>query len=307
VIAFAVLDHEALIGLEGADAVTFLHAQVTSDVTGLPSGRTQYSGYCSPKGRLLATFLIWKETGRLFIQLPRDMREALQSRLAKYVLRSKVKLTDATGAHVLFGVWGAGAAELMRTLGFLPEQPHEIVAIGDAAVTKLPMGRYLIRTSGAQADEIRAKLDCEAAVDSSAAWALLDIEAGVPVLTPATQDEYVPQMVNLDLIGGVSYSKGCYPGQEIVARTHYLGRLKQRTYRVRVESSDARVGDPLYSAAFGADQASGAILNVIPSARGGADALAVLQTAAATSGVVHWRAADGPAIEFQTLPYSLPE
>ena len=136
-------------------------------------------------------------------------------------------------------------------------------------------------------------------------WSTLDIEAGIPVITRETQEEYVPQMVNLDLIGGVSYSKGCYPGQEIVARTHYLGRLKQRMYRVRLADENPRTGDPLYSAEFGRDQSSGTILNAAPTSRGAHEALAVIQKSSAATATLHWKALDGPAIEILSLPYAI--
>jgi tRNA-modifying protein YgfZ len=137
----------------------------------------------------------------------------------------------------------------------------------------------------------------------SRAWELMDIRAGIPTILPATQDAFVPQMVNLDLIGGLSYTKGCYPGQEIVARTHYLGRLKSRAYLAHLDDRAApQPGDPLYSDDFGG-QASGTVVNAAPAPAGGHDVLAVIQVASADAGRVHWRAADGPALALRALPY----
>jgi folate-binding protein YgfZ len=153
----------------------------------------------------------------------------------------------------------------------------------------------------------RARLEAAFAA-SEGGWNALDVEAGVPVITAATQDEYVPQMVNLDLVGGVSFNKGCYPGQEIVARMHYLGRLKQRMYRVRVPGAESvAAGEPLFSAEFGGGQACGAIL--YPGARrdGGCEALAVIQKSSADANDVRFRALDGPRVERLRLPYTLPE
>jgi folate-binding protein YgfZ len=140
------------------------------------------------------------------------------------------------------------------------------------------------------------------------AWVRMDIEDGVPWITRETEDRFVPQMVNLDLLGGVSFSKGCYPGQEIVARMHYLGRLKQRMYRVRLPAgaSAPRPADPLFSPRFGAEQACGTLLNVGPSTAGAHEALAVIQTDSVRDGGVHWNDPAGPAIDFLSLPYSLP-
>ena len=297
------LRNEELIGIEGEDAVAFLHAQLTSDVAGLAAPATQYSGYCSPKGRLLATFLVWRMGTALVLQLPLELREAIQSRLAKYVLRSRVKVTEASSRYAVFGVAGDGAREAIAALaGRAPEHMHEVVAADGFHVARLPVDRYAMLVERARADAIRAQLLSSAAVIDEAEWRALDIAAGIPVITPKTQDAYVPQMVNLDLIGGVSFAKGCYPGQEIVARMHYLGRLKQRMYRVRA-AADAplHAGDALFSAAFGPDQASGGVLVAV-----GAEALAVIQTAAVDAGPVHVGALHGTPLEMLPLPYTLP-
>lgn len=305
--AFTALEDTGLIALEGADALAFLQAQLTSDVAGLAEGRTQYSGYCSPKGRLLAIFLLWKEGGRIILQLPCALREPLQARLAKYVLRAKVRISDATATEVLFGCWGDGAdAAALSLTGRVPAA-HEIVHADGAALAGLGRGRYLVRVAAAEAASMRARLAAQARATTLAEWARCEVEAGIPVVMPQTQDAFVPQMTNLDLLGGVSFAKGCYPGQEIVARTHYLGRLKQRMYRLRFAAdSEPTPGEPLYSAAFGDAQASGAIVRAAPTPGGGFEALAVIQTAAATSGDLRLRAPDGPPATLLDLPYVLP-
>lgn len=304
--AFAELDASALIAAGGPDAGAFLHTQLTSDVASLAVRHTQYSGYCSPKGRLLATFLLWRESDRLLLQLPRSLCETMRSRLAKFVMRSKVSLTDATAEYRLFGLWGAGAAEIAASLtGGAPSQAHEVSTAGDLALTRLTLDRYVIIARGAGSATGEA-LATHAAARPAFAWSQQEIEAGIPVITPETQEQFVPQMVNLDLIGGVSYTKGCYPGQEIVARTHYLGRIKQRMFRIHVDGSQPPAsGDSLYSPEFG-EQACGTILNAAPAADAGFDALAVLQTASAAGGPVHLRGLGGPAVELKQLPYSVP-
>src|SRR5688572_23959206 len=297
------LPGSGLIAVRGADAAAFLQAQLTSDVASLGAAQTQYSGYCSPKGRLLATFLVWRCEDEFLLQLPEALRDAVQARLSKYVLRAQVKLADAE--RQLFGLWGAGAKEALGQLASAPQREHEVSSSADLCVTRLPLDRYLIAVPAHRADRVRTLLAAAAREELESAWAALDVAAGVPVITAHTQEEYVPQMVNLDLIGGVSYTKGCYPGQEIVARMHYLGRLKQRMYRVRVPAAAVHPGDRLFSEAFGPDQASGAILNVAPLADGTHDALAVIQTGGLER--VHWKSADGPAVEFKTLPYAVTE
>lgn len=301
---FSELTETGLIAVRGPDASAFLHAQLTSDIAGLRAPGTQYSGYCSPKGRLIATFLVWRFENEFLLQLPQALRESVQARLSKYVLRARVQLTASQ--RRLFCLWGCDAAATIEALaGTAPERVHAVSSAETLCVTRLPLERYLIAVEAHHADHVRAQISAGVQEQPEAACSALDIAAGVPVITEQTQDQYVPQMVNLELIGGVSYTKGCYPGQEIVARTHYLGRLKQRMYRVHIPAAGVSPGDPLYSAVFGPDQASGTVLNVAPLAAGGHDALAVIQAAGVRSS--HWKSADGPKVEVKALPYPVTE
>lgn len=304
---FCKLKSAGLIAVRGADAASFLQAQLTSDVAGVSTLETQYTGYCSPKGRLLAIFLLWRQDEGFLLQLPAELREALQRELSKYVLRARVTLSDATAQYALFGIAGGGAGALPSVVGHAPDAPHEVVSRSGVAVTRLPVERYLVLASADDAPGVRHALSARGGERPESDWIRLEIEAGIPVITHESQDQYVPQMVNLDLIGGVSYTKGCYPGQEIVARTHYLGRLKQRMYRVHLDVNDApAAGDGLYEHEFGPDQASGAILMAVRGSQDGFDALAVVRTDSVERGSVHWRSLDGPALEFLPLPYALP-
>lgn len=304
---FSELRDTGLISVEGDDAVAFLHAQLTSDVAGLAVSRTQYSGYCSPKGRLLASVLVWRLPERLFLQLPLELSDSIRTRLTKYVLRAKAKLVDAKPGWTLFGASGVEAEALRAFFGGYPIAPHDVAVAADIAIAGISAGRFLILASAERASEVRAALQEIARDEADNVWPLLDIQAGIPWIVQATQDAVIPQMVNLDLIGAVSFTKGCYPGQEIVARTHYLGRVKQRMYRIHIPAGAAPApGDPLYGPHFGADQASGTLVNAAPNAEGGHDALAVLYTAALRTGNLRWKSLDGPAIELRSLPYSLP-
>ena len=308
--AFCELGSSSLISFRGEDAASFLHGQLTSDVAGLRAPATQYAGYCSAKGRLLATFLVWRLEDEILLQLPRVLHDALQSRLLKYVLRARVKVTDASDRFALFGLAGADGTDtrIAVSSATLPDVAHQVVLLETGALALLPLQRYLLLVDKTRAHDVRANLERVAEKGDESLWQRLDIEAGIPLITPPTQDEYVPQMVNLDLIGGVSYTKGCYPGQEIVARMHYLGRLKQRMYHVRMATPERpAAGDDLYSREFGPDQASGTILSADADARDGVyDALAVIQTGVARNGHLYWRSLDGPALEFVPLPYAIP-
>jgi folate-binding protein YgfZ len=304
---FSELRSAGLIAVRGPDAASFLHAQLTSDVAGLPALRTQYSGYCTPKGRVLATFLLWRTDDELTLQLPETLRADLQAKLSRYVLRSRVQVVSATGALRVYGLWGNEAPDVLRDIvGDIPASTHELVSAGGTRVARVPGGRFIVAAPAQKAEALRNALTTRLPEAPESVWCQLEIEAGIPLVVRETQDHYVPQMLNFDLIGAVSYTKGCYPGQEIVARMHYLGRLKQRMYRIHVPGPGVPApGDALCSAAFG-DQASGGVLYAAPSG-GGYDALAVVQTSSVQSGVLHWKSVDGPAVHLKPLPYAIPD
>ncbi|HZM46110.1 MAG TPA: folate-binding protein YgfZ [Burkholderiales bacterium] len=294
-----------LIGYSGDDARTFLHNQLTCDVEALDVRRSAYGSYCTPKGRILATFLLWRTAEGYTMQLPATLRESIQKRLAMYVLRSKVKVEDVGPRYTIAGVSGADAtSHLQRIFGAVPPNEHQLIATSDATVVRLPGARYEVLLPKDSDPATVEKLKTGTDLMSPDHWSWLDIRAGVPVITPPTQEQFVPQMVNMDLIGGLSFSKGCYPGQEIVARTHFLGRLKQRMYLAHLSAGEPRPGDKLYSADLGS-QASGTIVNAAPAPEGGFDALAAMQIAAAKSDAVHWKAPDGPELKLLPLPYEV--
>jgi folate-binding protein YgfZ len=301
------LRDSGLISVSGPDAATFLHTQLTSDVTGIQGERVQYSGYCSPKGRLLATLLLWRTADEILLELPGVSADSIRARLAKYVLRSRVTLGDAAQRFRLYGIAGPQAQSIAATLtGVAPAEAHHIVSRDAYALACLSSRRYLLLSSAAGAQALEGTIGAPRLDPGE--WAHMDVEDGVPWITPDTEDRFVPQMVNLDLLGGLSFDKGCYPGQEIVARMHYLGRLKQRMYRVKVAAGadTPRAGDPLFSVRFGPKQACGTLVNVVPASDGAHEALAVIQMESAREGGVHWKDPAGPIVEFLTLPYTLP-
>jgi hypothetical protein len=302
--AFCELAHFGLVRFSGPDAQTFLHNQLTCDVGALAPDTSIYGGYCTPKGRLLATFLLWRSGEDFFVQLPSSLREPIQKQLSKFILRAKVKATDATPEWTLLGVAGKDTAALVqRAVGESPSALHQIANASGAMVITLPGGRYEIVAARDKAQALTASLGSGAEKTGADYWDWLDIRAGIPTILPATQEAFVPQMVNLDLIGGVSLSKGCYPGQEIVSRMHYRGTLKQRMYLASVAGSDSpQPGDKVYSPDFG-EQACGTIVNAARSPEGGYDLLAVIQIASAGKGDVHWKSTGGPALKLLPLPY----
>jgi folate-binding protein YgfZ len=299
--SFCELAHFGLIRFSGAEAQTFLHNQLTCDVTGLAPGRSTYGSYCTPKGRILATFLLWRSGEDFFMQLPSPLRDSIQKQLSKYILRSKVKDDDASGVWTVLGVAGSEASEtVQRVVGNVPQRLHEVSQTKDSMVIRLPGDRYEICARRETSEGIVGSLADGARKTDPDYWGWLDIRAGVPVILPATQEAFVPQMVNLDLIGGVSLTKGCYPGQEIVARMHYRGTLKQRMYLANIAGSDLpQPGEKLYSQDFG-EQACCTIVNAARSPEGGHDVLAVIQIARLRD--VRWKSMGGLMLGF-TLKY----
>jgi folate-binding protein YgfZ len=301
------LRRKGLIVFSGADAQAFLQGQLSCDVAAVAGGKSSYGSYCTPQGRMLASFLLWRAGDDYFMQLPVALCAPIQKRLSMYVLRAKAKATPASDDYAQFGIAGDDAVRLIASaFGEAPATAHDVKRTDDATVIRLPGDRFQLIVPTAGASRIRdALIQSGASETDEAAWERLDIRAGIPWILPATQEQFIPQMVNLDLIGGVSFSKGCYPGQEIVARAHYRGQVKQRMHLVHIDAeAEVQPGDSVYSAYMGS-QSSGAIVNAAPAPRGGYDALAVIQTGSVESGDVHWRALDGPPLEFMSRNASL--
>jgi len=303
-----------LIAVAGEDAASFLHSQLTNDVEHLGANEARLAGYCTPKGRLQATFLMWRggqENQDIYLQLPRAIQAPLQKRLSMFVLRAKAKLRDATdeaATAAVLGLAGARAGEaLARHVGALPATPYgkvdgafgTVIRLADA----LDAPRYLWITSSETASAALPQLRDTLALGGNAAWHLADIHAGVPQVTQPTQEQFVPQMVNFELIGGVNFKKGCYPGQEIVARSQYLGKLKRRMALATLANAAVRAGDEVY-AMDDPGQPSGMIVNAAPNGQGGADALVEIKVAALDQEVRHG-SAGGTALAFLPLPYTL--
>jgi len=241
------LNRYGLLSVAGADARAFLHAQLTNDIQHLGADRAALAGWCSAKGRLLATFLVIPAPDGFLLQLARDLTAPVAKRLALFVLRSKVKITDVSDAWAQFGVWDADL-----------QQP-DVAWSGGRASIRVAERRYL--------QLVPAKDRPEAPNADEAQWTLQEIRAGRPFITAATQDQFVPQMVNLEQLGGVDFKKGCYPGQEIVARAQFRGQVKRRMVRAQAPAG--------VSLAPGQDFNGGTVVDVAP-AENGSEFLAVM-------------------------------
>ena len=300
--------HLGTIRSVGPDSAVFLHNLVSNEVKKLEADAAEWNSFNSPKGRMIASFLMWPEAEGHALALSADILPAFLKKFSMYVLRSKVKLSDASAEIALIGISGPNAAAAAQAAGAeLPgADMKQTLAASGLRCIRLGATRYLLAVPVAAAPAAYdALLAAGAERAGTAAWQLTMIRAGVPLITAPTQEEFVAQMLNYELIGGVNFHKGCYPGQEIVARTQYLGKLKKRTYRVALPAgAEAAAGMDVYAPDFG-EQSAGKLVNVAPTADGGREALAVLQSSSAEAGELHLGAPDGPRLVVLALPYAL--
>jgi tRNA-modifying protein YgfZ len=301
----APLVDSALMRATGEDNAAFLHNLMTNDVTGIPADGVRYAGFCTPKGRLIATFLIWHEGQDLWLQTAADVQPAMLKKLSMYILRSKAKLHDGAD-RVLIGLAGPQAAVALQALGTSAPEVNKTAALPGGQVISVAKDRYILALEIAAAKTAFEALKQHAIPAGLNAWRLRDIADGLPRVVAATQEQFIPQMVNFEAVGGVSFKKGCYPGQEIVARTQYLGKIKRRMYRAMV-SAPATPGQDLYAPDTG-EQSCGNVVTAAQVDDNAWECLVVLQSSAYDavnlgSGAVHLGATDGPILSFLNLPY----
>lgn len=307
---FADLSHYSLVAVHGEDARDFLQGQFSNDLRRIDPGHSLLNAYCSPKGRMLANFRVFQHSDSFYLHMPSSMVEATVKRLRMFILRSRVTIEDSVDTFIALGLSGPGAVEeLARASGLTPPaEVDEVVRNDHLLVIRIPgiHPRYLLFTGFDTARGIWDALNVDCAPVGAGAWNLLEIQAGLPSILPETAEAFVPQMANLQLLDGVSFKKGCYPGQEVVARMQYLGKLKRRMYLARVpEGAIPAIGQDLYDAA-GDEQSVGKVVNSEPHPDGGHALLAVLQIASVEQGDVRLGDRDGPALSYQQLPYPFP-
>jgi tRNA-modifying protein YgfZ len=305
--ATARLSDWGVIQAVGEDSATFLQGQLTNDVVALNETRWCLAGYCSAKGRLLATFVVWRpERDRFLLACPLDLLAPTLKRLSMFVLRAKCKLSDATQQVALLGLWGTSV-------------PSEAAALLPGAVTGqwLRLSDAVVHSSGGpdvrvprvmRALEGMSTEATEPSTDavSLATWRAMDVQSGVPMVQGKTVDAFVPQMINFELLRGVDFRKGCYPGQEVVARSQYRGTLKRRMH-LFVSDASVNVGDEVFHASD-AEQPVGSVVNAAAWDKQHVALVslksAVLQPDGLTT--LHLGSAAGPAMRQQLMPYSVP-
>jgi hypothetical protein len=297
----APLPHLGVIRVEGEDAAKFLHGQLTQDFSLLGLAEARLAAFCSSKGRMQASFYGLKRSPtEILLVCSRDILGVTLKRLSMFVMRAKAKLTDVSSDYALFGL----AGDAIETIAGNAQPAWAKVDIGNANVVFL----Y-------PADGVRRALWLAPVAEATPAgdalseqdWAWGEVRSGIAMITAPIVEAFVPQMLNYESVGGVNFKKGCYPGQEVVARSQFRGTLKRRAYLVHSDVP-MKAGDEVFLASD-ATQPCGLVAQaaVTPSASQapGFDAIVVLQVAAAEAGALHLGSASGPALAVAPPPYPL--
>src|SRR5574343_1105166 len=288
------LSHLAILDVTGEDAQTFLQSQVPSDIRLLSPEKAQISGWCTAKGRLLTTFVIWPRDAGYRLVLATDVRDSIAKRLTMYVLRLKVQISVSDDQ--VYGLLNPATSLGALTL---PGEDWQVTTADALSAVRLDATRYLLTGPTAALTAVAGAT----AQGTPADWLRADVSQGFPLITQATSEHYVPQMVNLDKLGGVSFKKGCYPGQEIVARTHYLGKIKRHLYRVQATQA-LPVGAEVRSDVLNG-QSCGSLLSAAPMPDDTWQALAVLQEDAAKGAI--YLDLDGQRLDLTVINEVMPE
>lgn len=306
------LSHYTLIQVSGSDANSFLQAQLSNDINHVTDNATQLSAYCSPKGRALALFHIFKLDNTYFLSLPSEVADKTITRLKMFIMRSDVTMDDVTDEYFHFGVTGKDAANSIKTdlaVSSFAENPTEACISNGISIQKLSGNHERFELFGpiGEAITIWSKLQQNCHPVGRSAWNLQRINAGIPEVLANTSDVFVPQMLNLQLLNAVNFQKGCYPGQEIVARTKYLGKLKKRLYLIEIETNNSvDIGTDIYE--NGENQQSvGKIVLAEPNSEISYHALAVLRIAALDNQPLSLVDKSGPILKLLENPYNLDE
>lgn len=308
------LAHWGLMRARGSEAAKFLHSQLTNDIASLAPGMVRLAGFCSAKGRLQASFFVWKQADdELLLACHASVLPATLKRLSMFVLRAQCKLSDATVAGAAgsdaplacTGLVGDAAGAALAAAGIAPGAVWQQRAHDGGSLLALPPVEGQLRAVWvAPVGQLPPGAPALPAIPLDA-WRGLEVCSGVPVIEAATVDQFVPQMLNYELIGGVDFQKGCYPGQEVVARSQYRGTVKRRMFLVTLDAAAAAGQEVFQSADPG--QPAGMVVNAAPNpAAAGSVALVELKLSALGAGSLQLGAADGPTLRPAALPYTVP-
>ncbi len=301
------LSPQGLIKVSGEDRADFLQNQFTNDIREITPQLSQINAWCNPKGRMLASLRVFQTGDDYFLLLARDLLEATLKRLRMFVLRSKVTLEDISDEWMNIGLAGADASALLaKQITHPPQNTHQVIHENNLIVIRLAgdVPRFQIHAQAPTINRLWQTLQTDATPVGYPVWNWLDIQAGIPTIVARTREAFVPQMVNYSTLGGVSFTKGCYPGQEVVARMHYLGKLKRRMYLAHVETETLPdAGEDLFPAGKNDAQSCGKVVQAERAPEGGVDLLAVLQIAVAETGDIFLASENGPPLRLKNDPY----
>ncbi len=297
------LTHTRIIKVGGEDASLFLQGQLTNDIRNIDAEHHQLSAHCSPKGRMLFIARLFSRDDAYYLLLPDELTDAALKRLKMFVLMSKVTIEEVTDEYALIGIAGADAQAIATTMTTPADQNDGVAQAESGALLSLSDTRYEAMVFIDQAESIWNRLKAQATPVGKPCWDYLDIVAGIPNVTTATVEAFVPQMANMQMINGVSFKKGCYTGQEVVARMQHLGILKRHMYRCHYDADVApKVGDAIDSPTSTSGQGAGKVVTVAPSPNGGYAMLAVIENTSVEAGDV---SINGTVLAIEELPYSL--
>jgi folate-binding protein YgfZ len=299
---FCELSHEGILRVQGPDAGKFLQGQLTCNLDYLGADATSLGARCTPKGRMLSSFRILPLDGAFLLAMARELLADQLAELKKYAVFSKVELSDDSDSWARFGL--VGGADALSAAGLpVPGEANQLLRADDCLLLAADDRRVELWAPAARQTELRQQLSQQLPEASLDAWLLEQIRAGIGQVFGATRELFIPQMINLQALGGVSFKKGCYTGQEIVARMQYLGKLKRRMYRLTLADAAApAAGSELFSPVHGSS-----VGEVVMAAADGAtvELLAVLQQDAAEDGRIHLGSLEGKPLLLAELPYTL--
>lgn len=290
----------------GPDAVKLLQGQLSNDIAGLAENQSLIAGFSNPQGRLRAIVRVFRREGEYILMLPAELIGAVHAEFRKYApLYRGLTLRDASEERVVLGLSGLMAGERLAGLtGTLPEAPGDVVGEEGLSVIRLPgtTPRYLLITSPEQAIALWPNLADGLVIGGESAWDLTEIAAGQPQVYASTAEQLLPHHVNLQLVDGIHWKKGCYTGQEIIARMHYRSTLKRHMYHAR--TTEGPVPAP-GSALFRDGAPAGTVIRAAGNAAGGVDLLVDLAIDTVHTGEARLGSSNGPILSYVELPYAL--
>ena len=295
-----------VIQASGDDAAKFLHGQLTQDFLGLndpAAPQARLTALCNPKGRMQASFVALRREGDILLVCSQDLLAATLKRLSMFVLRAKVRLIDASAVFDVFGLAGSAVADNAGDASMAPWTLREVAGASVVGLYPAAGGTPLALWIAPARSRVPAGEPLAPEL-----WAWAEITSGVATLTQPVTERFVPQMLNYESVGGVNFKKGCYPGQEVVARSQFRGTLKRRAYVVHAQAAVA-AGDDLFHRAAAADalpgEPCGLVVQAAAAPGGGFDAIVSMQTSAAEGGELTARTPGGPRLTLSPLPYPL--